>query len=64
MLARMVTHALVGLDARRVEVEAHLQRGVPGFARCTFARANAVAETARKRTAGITRRRIRRLDMR
>src|SRR5207244_3067591 len=31
MLARMVTHALVGLDARRVEVEAHLQRGVPGF---------------------------------
>src|SRR6266496_1165333 len=32
MLARTVTHALVGLDARRVEVEAHLQRGVPGFA--------------------------------
>ena len=31
MLARTVTHALVGLDARRVEVEAHLQRGVPGF---------------------------------
>jgi magnesium chelatase family protein len=26
-----VTHALVGLDARRVEVEAHLQLGVPGF---------------------------------
>ena len=32
MLARTVTHALVGLDARRVEVEAHLQSGVPGFA--------------------------------
>ena len=31
MLARTVTHALVGLDARRVEVEAHLQSGVPGF---------------------------------
>src|SRR5260221_2791269 len=32
MLARTVTHALVGLDPRRVEVEAHLQRGVPAFA--------------------------------
>ena len=32
MLARTVTHALVGLDARRVEVEAHLQGGVPAFA--------------------------------
>lgn len=32
MLARTVTHALVGLDARRVEVEAHLQNGVPGLA--------------------------------
>jgi magnesium chelatase family protein len=31
VLARTVTHALVGLDARRVEVEAHLQRGVPAF---------------------------------
>ncbi len=28
----MVTHALVGLDARRVEVEAHLQEGLPAFA--------------------------------
>ncbi len=27
-----MTHALVGLDARRVEVEAHLQLGVPAFA--------------------------------
>jgi magnesium chelatase family protein len=32
VLARTVTHALVGLDARRVEVEAHVQRGVPVFA--------------------------------
>ena len=32
MLARAVTHALVGLDARRVEVEAHLQSGIPSFA--------------------------------
>src|SRR5258707_1566306 len=32
MLARTVTHALGGLDPRRVEVEAHLQRGVPAFA--------------------------------
>jgi magnesium chelatase family protein len=32
VLARTVTHALVGLDSRRVEVEAHLQGGVPGFA--------------------------------
>lgn len=32
MLARAVTHALVGLEARTVEVEAHLQRGVPAFA--------------------------------
>ena len=32
MLARAVTHALVGLEPRKVEVETHLQRGVPGFA--------------------------------
>src|SRR3954447_4761125 len=32
VLARTVTHALVGIDPRRVEVEAHLQRGVPAFA--------------------------------
>jgi magnesium chelatase family protein len=31
MLARTITHALVGLETRRVEVEAHLQQGVPGF---------------------------------
>ena len=32
MVARTITHALVGLDPRRVEVEAHLQLGTPGFA--------------------------------
>jgi len=32
VLARTVTHALVGLDARRVDVEAHIQDGIPGFA--------------------------------
>ncbi len=31
MVARTVTHALVGLDPRRVEVEAHIQRGVSSF---------------------------------
>jgi magnesium chelatase family protein len=32
VLARALTHALVGLEARPVEVEAHLQLGVPAFA--------------------------------
>jgi len=32
VLARTVTHALVGLEPRRVEVEAHLSGGIPGFA--------------------------------
>ena len=32
VLARATTHALVGLEPRKVEVEAHLQPGVPGFA--------------------------------
>jgi magnesium chelatase family protein len=31
VLARTVTHALVGLEARRVEVEAHVGGGLPGF---------------------------------
>jgi magnesium chelatase family protein len=31
VLARTTTHALVGLDPRKVEVEAHLQRGAPAF---------------------------------
>jgi hypothetical protein len=32
VLARSVTHALVGIEPRTVEVEAHLQRGIPSFA--------------------------------
>ena len=32
MLGSTVTHALVGLEARKVEVEVHLQNGVPGLA--------------------------------
>src|SRR5436309_13354843 len=32
VLARTLTHALVGLEPRRVEVEAHLQNGVSSFA--------------------------------
>ena len=32
MLARAVTQTLVGLEPRKVEVEAHLQPGIPGFA--------------------------------
>jgi magnesium chelatase family protein len=32
VLARAVTHALVGLEPRKVDVEAHLYAGVPGFA--------------------------------
>src|SRR5438477_3523507 len=32
MLARAVTHALVGLEPRRVDVEVHIHDGIPGFA--------------------------------
>jgi magnesium chelatase family protein len=32
VLGRAVTYALVGLEPRRVEVEAHVPRGLPGFA--------------------------------
>ena len=32
MLARAVTHALVGLEPRRVDVEVHIQGSVPAFA--------------------------------
>ena len=32
MLARAVTHVLVGLEPRRVEVEADVRNGIPGFA--------------------------------
>src|ERR1041385_2672047 len=32
MLARAITHALVGLEPRRVDVEGHIDSGMPGFA--------------------------------
>src|SRR5438309_11272385 len=32
MLARAVTHALGGLEPRRVAVEVRIQEGIPGFA--------------------------------
>jgi magnesium chelatase family protein len=32
VLARTITHALIGIDPRRVEVEAHIQRGLTSFA--------------------------------
>jgi magnesium chelatase family protein len=32
VLAHAVTHALVGLEPRRVDVEAHVRDGIPGFA--------------------------------
>jgi magnesium chelatase family protein len=32
VLARAITHALVGLEPRRVEVEAHVRQGLPAFA--------------------------------
>ena len=32
VLARAITHAVVGLEPRKVDVEAHLQPGIPGFA--------------------------------
>src|SRR5918999_2374246 len=32
VVARAITHALVGLEPRKVEVEAHVQTGLPGFA--------------------------------
>src|SRR5438046_10067909 len=47
MLARTVTHALVGLDARRVEVEAHLQLGAPAFA--IVGRADRACQEAKER---------------
>jgi magnesium chelatase family protein len=53
VLARTVTHALVGLDARRVEVEAHLQSGVPAFAIVGLAD-RACSEAKERVRSGIT----------
>jgi magnesium chelatase family protein len=53
VVARTVTHALVGLDPRRVEVEAHLQKGVPTFAIVGLAD-RACQEAKHRVRAGIT----------
>ena len=53
VLARTVTHALVGLDTRRVEVEAHLQSSVPAFAIVGLAD-RACSEAKERVRSGIT----------
>jgi magnesium chelatase family protein len=53
VLARAVTHALVGLEPRRVEVEAHIQNGVPAFT--IVGLADRACQEARERVrSGIT----------
>ena len=53
MLARAVTHALVGLEPRRVDVEAHVRDGIPGFA--IVGLADRACQEARERVrSGIT----------
>ena len=49
VLARAVTHALVGLEPRRVEVEAHVQRR-----RCRRSRSSACADRACRRRASAS----------
>ena len=53
MLARALTHALVGLEPRRVDVEAHIRDGIPGFA--IVGLADKACQEARERVrSGIT----------
>ena len=53
MLARALTHALVGLEPRRVDVEAHIRDGIPGFA--IVGLADRACQEARERVrSGIT----------
>jgi len=53
VLARAITHALVGLEPRRVEVEAHIQNGVPAFT--IVGLADRACQEARERVrSGIT----------
>ena len=53
MLARALTHALVGLEPRRVDVEAHIREGVPGLA--IVGLADRACQEARERVrSGIT----------
>ena len=53
MLARAVTHALVGLEPRRVEVEAHVKDGTPAFVIVGLPD-RACAEARQRVKAGIT----------
>ena len=50
MLARAVTFALVGLEPRRVEVEAHLQGGTPSLT--IVGLADRACQEARERVRG------------
>jgi magnesium chelatase family protein len=53
VLARALTHALVGLEPRRVDVEAHIREGVPGLA--IVGLADRACQEARERVrSGIT----------
>jgi len=53
VLARALTHALVGLEPRRVDVEAHIRDGIPGFA--IVGLADRACQEARERVrSGIT----------
>jgi magnesium chelatase family protein len=53
VLARALTHALVGLEPRRVDVEAHIRDGVPGLA--IVGLADRACQEARERVrSGIT----------
>jgi magnesium chelatase family protein len=53
VLARALTHALVGLEPRRVDVEAHVRDGIPGFS--IVGLADRACQEARERVrSGIT----------
>ncbi len=53
MLARALTHALVGLEPRRVDVEAHVRDGIPGFSIVGLAD-RACSEARERVRSGIT----------
>src|SRR6266487_1829482 len=53
MLARAVTHALVGLEPQKVEVEAHLRGGAPSFA--IVGLADRACQEAKERVASAVR---------
>jgi Mg chelatase-like protein len=53
VLARALTHALVGLEPRRVDVEAHVRDGIPGFSIVGLAD-RACSEARERVRSGIT----------